>query len=129
MTKYNLTADQERAIIADAVKAGEAAASWVFDGNTSRETYAAFLEMSENGDPALYDAYAPTSSLSGEWADSPTVRTLLEDYTDLMSDDDLMSDENEGVYADLEDEVYQLYDNAYQDAYWTELERVALGQA
>lgn len=50
---------------------GLAAATWVFDGNTSRETYERVLKGIEDGDPEIYDAYR-LPDLSGEDADGMT---------------------------------------------------------
>ena len=56
---------------------GRNAASWYFDGNTSRATYVGFLEGStretrSHGQP-------PVGPLSGEWTDGPTPSTLQTD--------------------------------------------------
>ena len=58
-------------------EAARNAASWVFDGNTTEETYRAVLKMIEDGDPVFYDNYR-VPDLSGEWADSETPQTLAE---------------------------------------------------
>lgn len=95
---------------------GAGAASWVFDGNTTDETYRAFLRGWEDGDPETMDAYAPTSGwLSGEWADARTARDL---QLDLGIDDE---DPDGEILA----EACDAYEGAAEDAYWTELERVA----
>lgn len=57
---------------------GEAAASWVFDGNTSLDTYARVLAGLHDGDPEVLDAL-PSPDLSGQWADGYTPRQLFED--------------------------------------------------
>lgn len=54
---------------------GLSAASWFFDGNTSRETFVAILAGIDDGDPAILDTL-PAPDLSGEWADSRTPRSL-----------------------------------------------------
>lgn len=93
---------------------GKAAASWVFDGNTSTETYANFLRLDDDGDPALYDTFGPTSGwLSGEFADAPTPRTLAEDLG-ISQDDDVAMDD-----------AFSTYEDAADAAYWAELRRVA----
>lgn len=63
----------------DGKAAGESAASWAFDGNTSRETYARIIRGFEDGDPEILDSL-PWPNLSGEWAGDPTPRSLAEDY-------------------------------------------------
>ena len=57
---------------------GENAASWVTDGNTSEETYAALLRGIEDGDPMVLDML-PAPDLSGEWADGYTPDRLSAD--------------------------------------------------
>jgi hypothetical protein len=96
-------------------EAGKAAASWVFDGNTSHATYRAFLDRYEDGDDL--DAYAPRSGwLSGEFAESPTPGTLARDL---------------GVSADSDilDDACEVFETTADDAYWAELLRVATHQA
>lgn len=90
-------------------QAGLAAASWKFDGNTTDETYRAFLQGSEDGDPAVMDAYSPPSWLSGEWAGESISEILGE-----SSGDD-----------ERDDEIATIYEEAADTAYWRELERVA----
>lgn len=92
---------------------GKAAASWVFDGNTTRETYARFIKGLDDGDPMILDSVR-TPSLSGEFAD---------DY----SEDELMSDigwvPHDGT--DLRDALAEQYNQDVSEAFWTEVERVA----
>ena len=38
-------------------KRGSAAATWVFDRNTTEETYRAVARMLAEGDPEIYDTY------------------------------------------------------------------------
>jgi hypothetical protein len=90
--------------------AGLAKASWVFDGNTSQETYERFLEGFEDGDPEIMDSYA-VSPLSGEWA-GESIPELLGDLI------------NEGEEDDIQD-ILDAYEQAFDEAYWAELERVA----
>ena len=98
--------------------AGKAAASWVFDGNTSPETYRAFLAGYEEGDPMVMDAYQPASGwLSGEFAESPTPDTLASDL-DLDPD-------NIGHDVDILDDACEVFEEVADDAYWAELVRVA----
>ena len=98
----------------DVRKAGEErgkdAASWIFDGNTSRENYEMYLRLSDDGDPALHEVYAAPDWLSGEWADSPTPHTLQADFD--LSDDEI-------------DDACTAYEEAADEAFHAELERVA----
>jgi hypothetical protein len=63
----------------DGALAGENAAAWAFDGNTSLETYARILKGIEEGDPEILDAFN-TPNLSGEYADGPTPASLADQY-------------------------------------------------
>jgi hypothetical protein len=83
-------------------EAGQARASWVFDGNTDAETYARVLQGIEDGDPEIMDALS-VSPLSGEWAGESMTEILGDDYTDEDADE---------------------YEQAFQDVYWAEIERV-----
>jgi hypothetical protein len=78
-------------------EAGRAAASWYFDGNTTREHYARVLQGIEDGDPEIMDTI-PSAPLSGEWADDPLpgdiLRALGVDEYDEQTDNYL------NVYAD-----------------------------
>jgi hypothetical protein len=90
---------------------GHAAASWVFDGNTTRETYAAFLSGYNDGDPKIMDHYQPRSWLSGEWAGERMNEILGEPETDRD--------------RERQDAVADAYSEAADTAYWRELARVA----
>lgn len=98
----------------DGRSAGLAAASWVFDGNTTLATYRRTLEGLRDGDPAVYDAFR-SPDLSGEWADAPTPATLADDYG---------IDEARDPDGDLLDEVCDVWQAAADAAFWTEIERV-----
>ncbi len=91
------------------VKAGKARASWVFDGNTTSQTYLDTLGGIEDGDPAVLDRLE-WSPLSGEWA-GESVSELLGDLLDGKDDD-------------ATDAITEAYDTAASDAYWHEIERV-----
>lgn len=95
--------------------AGHAAASWCFDGNTTEATYRHFLKGLDDGDPAVLDAFNPPN-LSGEWADSPTPRTLADDYN--------LDEDNDPDGWRL-DEACTAWEDAASTAFWNELERVA----
>jgi hypothetical protein len=86
---------------------GEAAGSWVFDGNTSPETIRYVLKGLEDGDPAVYDSL-PSSPLSGEWADSFSLNDLADELDVSDSDegfDDLCTEYEDGFTDGMESEV------------------------
>jgi len=91
---------------------GKAAASWVFDGNTTLDTYQHVQKGILEGDPAVMDAYR-TPSLSGEYAD---------DY----SEDDLMKDAGWVPHdgTDLRDSLAHQFEDEASDAFWHEVERM-----
>lgn len=90
---------------------GRNAASWMFDGNTTEETYRRFLQGYDEGDPAVMDAYAPPSWLSGEWA-GESISELLGDCENARDEERL-------------DGVMEAYESAAEEAYWRELVRTA----
>lgn len=96
---------------------GRAAATWVFDGNTTDETYQTWARMLADGDPEMWDHYA--SPLSGEYADGLTPRSLVES---LDLDNDSLTDEERTELCDA-------YEDAHRDAWHDEVERVAGYQA
>lgn len=95
-----------------AQKMGKNAASHVFDGNTTKDTYQHVLKGILEGDPEVMDAYREPD-LSGEYGD---------DY----SEEDLMADAgwvpHDGTA--LRDELAQQYNSEASDAFWHELERM-----
>lgn len=92
-------------------RAGIAAASWKFDGNTTDATYRAFLNGNEDGDPAIMNLFDAPSWLSGEWAG--------ESMNEILGTPQNARDE------ERQDDVANAYVEAADDAYWRELERVA----
>ena len=92
-------------------RAGLAAASWKFDGNTTKATYEYFLKGLADGDPEVLDAYMPPSWLSGEFAG--------ESMNELIGAPDTPAQEARV------DDVAQAYEDAAEGAYWHELERMA----
>jgi hypothetical protein len=93
-------------------KHGTNAASWVFNGNTSDETYSQIVKMADEGDPALYDQFrAP--DLSGEYADDYSERQLAKD-TGIDQDDDITLSDAAMAFNDAASEVF-----------WSEVERIA----
>lgn len=108
-----------RAARRDGRSAGENAASWVFDGNTSAETYARVLRGLEDGDPETLNVLR-VPNLSGEYADDPTPRSLAEDYG-IEDRADLDAD----ARADLEAEVADAWETAATDAFFYAVEKTA----
>ena len=59
--------------------AGEAAGSWAADGSTDAEYALRTIQQLEDGDPEAWGYLPEIPNLSGEWADSPTPRSLADD--------------------------------------------------
>jgi hypothetical protein len=91
---------------------GEAAASWVFDGNTDEATYARVARMLDDGDPELYGTYR-TPSLSGEFAG---------DYNETDLCDELGISDQDTVARDAAASIYM---DEVDSAFWREVERLA----
>jgi hypothetical protein len=102
--------DQTETLIARAdalgTEHGRAAGSWVIDGNTSAETAQAIVRGYEDGDPGIMDMMP--SPLSGEWADGMTPARLYESLG--IPDANAWSDE-----------VCDMYEAAYAQAYWDQV--------
>jgi hypothetical protein len=94
---------------------GEAAASWVFDGNTTPETYAKVLDGIQSGDPALDDLVTAPNWLSGEFADGATPASLQADLA--------LSDE---VWEQAGSAVCDAYESAANDAFWDHVTKAAM---
>ena len=95
--------------------AGIAGASWVFNGNTSDETYRRVLQGITDGDPEIMDAYREPS-LSGEFAD---------DYSESDLAADLGLDDDTDEYAETLSEAADAYNQSASEAFWHEVERLA----
>lgn len=93
---------------------GEAAGSWVIDGNTSDATCRAILAAMENCD---WDG--PELRL-GEWAGDPSFREILADL-DIEIDDD---DGN----VEAEDDLFHIYSLAWYEGMQLEVERACLAR-
>lgn len=89
---------------------GRNAASWVFDGNTDRETYVRFRWGIESGDPEILDSIVPAADLSGQWAEGYTVADLMADCC--------------GGNTDDPDEIIATYEDAFHAAALAEVERM-----
>lgn len=88
---------------------GRAAATWVFDGNTSDETWTEARRALDEGDPAAWDAYS--SPLSGEWADGLTPTALMEQLG------------VEDATDEATDEACTAYEQAHSEAWADEIDR------
>lgn len=64
---------------------GQARASWMWDGNTSTQTYETFLRMFDEG--TLPDDYLAPYPLSGEWAGESIAEVLGDMFPQLLDDD------------------------------------------
>ena len=126
MTTYTQNDKLVDQAIAEAEKLGKAhginAAQWAIQDSwggrvSSPQDYKAakaFLDGAEAGDPAILDQFTPPN-LSGEWADSMTPRSLIEEVTE----GEIMLTEEEA------DAVFQAYETEAANGYWQELETSA----
>jgi hypothetical protein len=83
---------------------GQMAGSWVIDGNTSEATARRILKGYNDGDPEVMDMQP--LPLSGEFADGPTVSTVLHDLG--------VSDE----INETTDEFLTAFEDGYSESYW-----------
>lgn len=95
----------------DAYEAGKARGSWVFDGNTSDETYRRVLAGYRDGDPEIMDI--EPSPLSGELA-GESIPELIDGYNE-------MGDEAQASACDE-------YELAFSQGFWDEVVRTAEAQ-
>lgn len=104
----------ERLFANRGTQAGETAASWVADGNTSEEELKALYSAMIGCE---WDYSAPT--LSGEWAGDSTPQSLREEEIgNLLTDDEF----NDGF-----NELCEAWEEAASLAYQQEAERVVIG--
>lgn len=125
MDTYEMAIEYART---EGTRAGTAAASWVFDGNTPEEAYTAVLRGLDDGDPAVYDTL-PYPDLSGEWADSLTGPQLVDDALSAAGvtvDDETGNPSRERM--DWFTDICDAYETAFNDAVEDEVRRVALYQ-
>ena len=92
---------------------GKNAASWVFDGNTTTDTYRWYARGIDEGDPEVMDSLREPS-LSGEFAGEYSERGLERGL-----ERDLELDEDEI------DDAADAYNQAASEAFWHEVERIA----
>lgn len=83
---------------------GLAAASWVFDGNTTAYTYEAAKRGIDDGDPEVLDRLCPPNWLSGEWSG--------ESIPEIFGD------------SRVSDAAMEAYCEAADAAYWAEVEQI-----
>lgn len=93
--------------------AGQNAASWVFDGNTSEMTYTKVNQLMDDGDPSIDDVVREPNWLSGEWA-GESISELLGDL--------LRGDE----YHD--EDIMEAYANAASSKFWHDVEANAAAE-
>jgi hypothetical protein len=83
---------------------GQAAGSWVFDGNSTQEAICRVLKGFDDGDPEIMDMQP--SPLSGEWA-GESIPELSERYGVDLGDD----------------EKADQFEQGFGDGYWDEVQR------
>ena len=104
------TRDLKAAARAAGKAAGISAASWV---EVSETNASAILAGLNDCDPAVYDSLA-FPNLSGEYADAPTPRSLMEDIG--LGEDDTR-------YEWLESDLCDAWENASSQAFEREVSR------
>ena len=104
---------------------GKSAASWYFDGNTDRATYARVLQGIEDGDPEVLDDL-PAPDLSGQWADTLTGPEIVQSaiLAAGLGDDE----ETDSSLPDWFDAICSAYEDAFATAATDEIIRVATYQ-
>ena len=91
---------------------GKARGSWIIDGNSPKEFCQKIIDGFEDNDPEIMEI--SDSPLSGEFADSPTVSSVLSELG-------LDSDEQH-------DEILDAYEAGYQDGFWDTVIQSAYAQ-
>jgi hypothetical protein len=90
---------------------GRNRASWLFDGNTTDETYRTFLRLYNDGD--LPDDFLPPDPLSGEWA-GESISEMLGDLVDPRTHDDADADY-------WNSDIMEAYEDGFRQGWWDEL--------
>lgn len=85
---------------------GQAAGSWVFDGNSTADEARAMLNGIEEGDPQIMDLCP--NPLSGEWA-GESIPEMSAQFDIDLADDDTAAE----------------FEAAFQGGYWNTVERAA----
>ena len=105
---------------------GENAAQWAIQDSwggrvSSPQDYQAakaFLDGAEAGDPAIMDRFSPPN-LSGEWADSITPRSLIQEVMEEAINGGItLTEEEESAICDA-------YETEAANGFWQELETSA----
>lgn len=107
-------------------KAGRQHANWIeqdlfggrYTGN-QEEAARAVLKAIEDGDDRLYDGLP---NLSGEWADSPTPRSILEDVFHYMN---VTSEYEQTQLEDILDDLCEQWECGVRSGFESELHRLA----
>lgn len=101
---------------------GTSAASWVADGNSEEASMRRLLTMLDDGDPEADDYLPPRPTLSGEWADGMTPRSLFEYVTGF--DAHAEASFNADAYNGVVDALCEAYEAGVDETFTTECERV-----
>jgi hypothetical protein len=92
----------------DARERATSAASWLFDGNNTPAAALRFIYLDDEGDPRVHDEFPTPDVLSGEWAEGPFIRDVLEMVEGIDPDD---------VDPDDEQEIVDAYIQAYDEQF------------
>lgn len=110
MPELDMLKTQARAI---GLEKGKNAAGWVFDGNTSKETYARFLKGIEEDDPEILESIREPG-FSGEYAGDYDENDLLHE----------LGCERMDMPTEDVDKIVSACDYAMTEGFWREIERV-----
>jgi hypothetical protein len=106
-----------RRLMQDATRHGQRigrnAAEWHTDSIDSKAAAAKFLQMYDDGDPAI-EQYAEAPNLSGEYSGDTTPSSLASDL-------DFDPDEYENGYEILYGEICTKWEEAASEAFWDRL--------
>ena len=91
------------------------AATWVVDGNSDPAAVRRTLEMLQNGDPEAYDRLPAMPTLSGEFADDPTPRSLAADVGYCWFDAE--TDDEDGVRFEIIGEIATAWEEGVSETF------------
>ena len=100
--------DQTEAAYDAGKELGEAAGSWIIDGNTTEETARYLLKGIADGDPEVLDNHGPRSPLSGELSGESIPEPSDQFGIDLWDDEEATR-----------------FEEGYDAGYWDTVERDA----
>jgi hypothetical protein len=126
MPDQSYSTDHEREAFELGAAAGIAAASWVADGNTSADHIVRMIAWMDDGDPRAEEYLPATPNLSGEWADSPTPRSL---YHDIMDNVPGESAQPEWLSQRIEEEIADAWEAGVSSTFEPECERILRAMA